>query len=57
MFFFNYGNTWSNYGPDNFGIKRVGLLIVSPVVGLGLGGPKARLKSGPSDDVIVLSQP
>jgi len=27
------------------------------VVGLGLGGPEARLKRGPSDDVIILSQP
>jgi len=28
-----------------------------PVVGLGLGGPEARLKRGPSDDVIIISQP
>jgi len=27
------------------------------VVGLGLGGPEARLKRGPSDDVIILGQP
>jgi len=27
------------------------------VVGLGLGGPEARLKGGPSDDVIIISQP
>jgi len=27
------------------------------VVGLRLGGPEARLKRGPSDDVITLSQP
>ena len=28
-----------------------------PVVGLGLGGPEARLKKGPYDDVIILRQP
>jgi len=27
------------------------------VVGLGLGGPEARLKGGASDDVIMISQP
>jgi len=27
------------------------------VVGLGLGRPEASLKRGPSDDVIILSQP
>jgi len=27
------------------------------VVCLGLGGPEARLKRGPSDDVIIISQP
>jgi len=30
---------------------------LEPVVGLGLGGPEARLKGGPSDDVIIISQP
>ena len=30
---------------------------LSAVVGLGLGGPEARQKRGPPDDVIILSQP
>jgi len=30
---------------------------LNPVVGLGLGGAEARLKRGPSDDVIIISQP
>jgi len=30
---------------------------LEPVVGLGLGGPEARLKGGPYDDVIIISQP
>ena len=33
------------------------LWMLQPVVGLGLGGPEARLKRGPSDDVIIISQP
>jgi len=31
--------------------------ILSVVVSLGLGGPEARLKRGPSDDIIIVSQP
>jgi len=31
--------------------------LLGAVVGLRLGGPEARLKRGPSDDVIILSQP
>jgi len=30
--------------------------MLHPVVGLGLGWPEARLKRGPSNDVIILSQ-
>jgi len=30
---------------------------LSSVVGLGLGGPEAGIKKGPSDDVIIISQP
>ena len=41
--------------------STVGLYCVTmplqPVVGLGLGGPEARLKRGPSDDVIIIRQP
>jgi len=33
------------------------MLHAYPVVDLGLRGPEARLKMGPSDDVIMLSQP
>ena len=38
-------------------IAQVPHLNIDPVVGLGLGGPEARLKRGPSDDVIIFSQP
>jgi len=32
-------------------------IVMLPVVSLRLGGGEARLKKGPSDDVIILSQP
>ena len=31
--------------------------VVWTVVGLGLGGPRQDKKEGPSDDIIILSQP
>jgi len=41
-------------GPPNGDLKK-GMLC--SVVGLRLGGPEARPKRGPSDDIIMLSQP
>jgi len=38
-------------------VIRYRYIYIQPVVGLGLGGPEERLKRGPSDDVIILSQP
>jgi len=32
-------------------------ICIQTVVGLRLEGPEAKLKRGPSDDVIILSQP